>query len=94
VATEAAALSKLGDPVTVDWALGHAAVNSRFAEADLSSIVSHHARVNAGPRHQAGETRSLTRGPEPGRRCSAETTSPHPGRLDDVAKDTGKEAGR
>ena len=59
---EAVALSKLGDPVKVDWALGHAAVNSRFAEADLSSIVSHHARVNAGPRHQASETRSLTQG--------------------------------
>jgi hypothetical protein len=32
---EAVALAKLGDPVAVDWALGHAAVNSRFAEADL-----------------------------------------------------------
>jgi len=59
---EAVALSKLGDPVAVDWALGHAAVNSRFAEADLSSIVSHHARANTGPRHQASETRSLTQG--------------------------------
>lgn len=59
---EAVALAKLGDPVKVDWALGHAAVNNRFAEADLSSIVSHHARVNAGPRHQASETRSLTQG--------------------------------
>ena len=59
---EAVALSKLGDPVAVDWALGHAAVNSRFAEADLGSIVSHHARVNAGPRRQASETRSLTQG--------------------------------
>ena len=59
---EAVALSKLGDPVAVDWALGHAAVNSRFAEADLGSIVSHHARTSAGPRHQASETRSLTQG--------------------------------
>jgi hypothetical protein len=25
------ALAKLGDPVSVDWALGHAAVNTRFA---------------------------------------------------------------
>jgi hypothetical protein len=58
----AVALAKLGDPVAVDWALGHAAVNSRFAEADLASIVNHHARVNAGPRHQASETRSLTQG--------------------------------
>jgi hypothetical protein len=59
---EAVALAKLGDPVKVDWALGHAAVNSRFAEADLSSIVSHHARTSTGPRHQASETRSLTQG--------------------------------
>lgn len=58
----AVALSKLGDPVAVDWALGHAAVNSRFAEADLGSIVSHHARANSGPRRQASETRSLTQG--------------------------------
>lgn len=55
----AVALSKLGDPVAVDWALGHAAVNSRYAEADLGSIVSHHARANSGPRHQASETCSL-----------------------------------
>ncbi|MCY7365175.1 MAG: IS21 family transposase [Frankiaceae bacterium] len=59
---EAVALAKLGDPVAVDWALGHAAVNSRFAEADLGSIVNHHARTHAGPRHQASETRSLTQG--------------------------------
>ena len=58
----AVTLSKLGDPVAVDWALGHAAVNSRFAEADLGSIVSHHARANSGPRRQASETRSLTQG--------------------------------
>ena len=59
---EAVALSKLGDPVAVDWALGHAAVNSRFAEADLASIVNHHARTRTGPRHQASEARSLTQG--------------------------------
>ncbi len=59
----AVALAKLGDPVAVDWALGHAAANSRFAEADLGSIVTHHARTHgAGPRHQATETRSLTQG--------------------------------
>jgi len=59
---EAVALAKLGDPVKVDWALGHAAVNSRFAEADLSSILTHHARTQPGPRHQASESRSLTQG--------------------------------
>jgi hypothetical protein len=40
---EALALAKLFDPVEVDWALGHAAVHGRFAEADLSSILDHHA---------------------------------------------------
>jgi len=38
-------------------------VNSRFAEADLGSIVTHHARSQgSGLRHQATETRSLTQG--------------------------------
>ena len=58
----AVTLAKLGDPVKVDWALGHAAVNSRFAEADLALILDHHARTHPGPRHQASETRSLTQG--------------------------------
>ncbi len=57
-------LAKLGDPVAVDWALGHAAVHGRFAEADLASIVAHHAGdpQAAGPVHAAGEDRSLTQG--------------------------------
>jgi hypothetical protein len=42
----------------VDWALGHA----RFAEADLASILVHHARTQPGPVHQAGEQQSLTQG--------------------------------
>ncbi len=60
----AVALAKLGDPVAVDWALGHAAVHARFAEADLASIVAHHAtgRHASGPVHTAGEGRSLTQG--------------------------------
>jgi hypothetical protein len=55
-------LAKLGDPVAVDWALGHAAVHGRFAEADLGSIVAHHARTKHGPTCSAGEDRSLTQG--------------------------------
>jgi len=46
----------------VDWALGHAAVHARFAEADLGSILDHHARAPQGPTHQADEHRSLTQG--------------------------------
>ena len=60
--TEALALAKLFDPVEVDWALGHAAVHGRFAEADLSSILDHHARAPKAGEHRASENRSLTQG--------------------------------
>ena len=60
---EALALAKLFPAAEVDWALGHAAVHARFAEADLASILDHHhASGAAGPTHQAGEDRSLTQG--------------------------------
>ena len=62
---EALALARLFDPVEVDWALGHAAVHGRFAEADLSSILDHHARASkTGERgeHRAGEDSSLAQG--------------------------------
>jgi hypothetical protein len=58
----AVATAKLVGAAEVDWALGHAAVNSRFGEADLSSILDHHARTRPGPTHRAGEDRSLTQG--------------------------------
>lgn len=64
--TEALALAKLFDPVEVDWALGHAAVHGRFAEADLSSILDHHhgreSRQPGAGEHRASEERSLTQG--------------------------------
>jgi hypothetical protein len=47
---DAVTTAKLAGSVTVDWALGHAAVHARFAEADLASILAHH----AGRSHQAG----------------------------------------
>ena len=60
--SQALALAKLF-VLAVDWALGHAAVHGRFAEADLASILDHHATgVRAGQRHQAGEDHSLTQG--------------------------------
>jgi transposase len=59
---EAVALGKLTGATEVDWALGHAAVNARFAEADLVSILDHHATTRPGPTHQASEDRSLTQG--------------------------------
>ncbi|RPF25604.1 IS21 family transposase [Georgenia muralis] len=58
---EAVALAKLFDPGEVDWALGHAAVHARFAEADLPSILNH-AGTSDGEVHRAGEDRSLTQG--------------------------------
>jgi len=54
--------AKLVGTGEVDWALGHAAVNARFAEADLASILDHHARSRPGPRQRAGEDRSLAQG--------------------------------
>jgi hypothetical protein len=63
---EALALAKLFDPVEVHWALGHAAVHGRFAEADLSSILDHHhgrgARQPGAGEHRGSEDRSLTQG--------------------------------
>jgi hypothetical protein len=62
---QALALAKLFDPGEVDWALGHAAVHSRFAEADLAAILDHHAGARTGGQHtehRAGEHHSLTQG--------------------------------
>lgn len=61
---QALALAKLFDPGEVDWALGHAAVHSRFAEADLASILDHHAGTRTGQHieHRASEDHSLTQG--------------------------------
>jgi transposase len=59
---QAVAMAKLFTVTDVDWALGHAAVHARFAEADLASIVDHHARTRPGPTHRAGEGHSLTQG--------------------------------
>ncbi len=54
--------AKLVGGVEVDWALGHAAVNARFGEHDLASILDHHARTRAGQLHRAGEDHSLAQG--------------------------------
>ena len=44
---QAVTTAKLVGATEVDWALGHAAVHARFAEADLASILDHHARTAA-----------------------------------------------
>ena len=59
---EALKLAKLFSVTEVGWALGHAAVHARFAEADLASILDHHHTTVTGPTHRAGEDRSLTQG--------------------------------
>src|SRR5690625_2020449 len=59
---EAVSLAKLFDPAEVDWALGHAAVHARFAEADLPSILNHRASGTPGQRLRATEEQSLTQG--------------------------------
>jgi Mu transposase, C-terminal domain len=61
---QAVTLAKLFETTDVDWALGHAAVHARFAEADLASILDHHhtATSAAGPVSRASEHGSLTQG--------------------------------
>lgn len=60
---QAVTLAKLFGARDVNWALGHAAVHARFAEADLPSILDHHATTTAdGPSRRAGEDGSLTQG--------------------------------
>jgi hypothetical protein len=58
----AVATAKLVGTGDVDWALGHAAVNARFGEGDLVSILDHQARTRPGELHRAGEDHSLTQG--------------------------------
>ena len=58
----AVATAKLAGGVEVDWALGHAAVNARFGEHDLASILDHHASTRSGQLHRAGEDHSLAQG--------------------------------
>ncbi len=58
----AVSTAKLLGAGEVDWALGHAAVNARFGEGDLVSILDHQARTRPGQLHRAGEDHSLTQG--------------------------------
>jgi len=56
-------LGRLFTAAEVDWALGHAAVHGRFAEADLASILDHHRQqASRDGEHRASEDRSLTQG--------------------------------
>jgi len=59
---DAVQLAKLFDASLVDWALGHAAVHGRFAEADLASILDHHAHNPSREQRRASEEASLTQG--------------------------------
>lgn len=59
---DAVGLAKLSGIEPVNWALGHAAVYGRFAEADLASIITHRASTATGDAQQASETHSLQAG--------------------------------
>ena len=78
---DAVQLAKLFDAARVDWALGHAAVHGRFAEADLASILDHHHGGHHGggsPRaqqHRASENASLTQGTSGWARLGATSAS-------------------
>lgn len=79
--SQALALAKLFDPVEVDWALGHAAMHSRFAEADLSSILDHHASRPKTGEHRASEDSSLTQGTSAWARLGQASTSSEGGEV-------------
>jgi transposase len=55
----AVTMAKVAGNGRVDWALGHAAVNGRFAHQDLASILNAHPPVTT---RRAGESRSLAQG--------------------------------
>ena len=59
---DAVALAKLSGAEAVNWALGHAAVYGRFADADLAAILAHRAAAAAGEATRAGEAHSLQAG--------------------------------
>lgn len=59
---DAVALAKLSGVEQINWALGHAAVYGRFAEADLASIIAHRAGATTGEAQQASETHSMQAG--------------------------------
>ncbi|CAN5812624.1 hypothetical protein BH24ACT5_BH24ACT5_27080 [soil metagenome] len=59
---DAVAVAKLSGIAAVNWALGHAAVYGRFADADLGSILAHQASAAAGDTRRASDTHSLQAG--------------------------------
>lgn len=59
---DAVDLAKLAGTEAVDWALGHAAVYGRFAEADLAAIVAHRGAGAPGEVTRAGEDHSCQPG--------------------------------
>lgn len=73
---EAVQLAKLFDASRVDWALGHAAVHGRFAEADLASILDHHNTAARAGQHRASEQASLTQGTRGWARLGAPVDGP------------------
>jgi hypothetical protein len=84
---QAVSLSKLFTTTEVDWALGHAAVHARFAEADLASILDHHTTSAGGPTHSAGEDHSLTQGTS-GWATLGQTAEHNPGAAPATAPET------
>jgi len=59
---EAVTLARLHPPAAVDRALGQAAASGRFAEGDLSAILTHQATAGAGPAAAASQEHTLAQG--------------------------------
>jgi hypothetical protein len=59
---EALELARLHPAAVVDRALGQAATAGRFADGDLTAILTHQAQTTPGPLSQAGEGHTLAQG--------------------------------
>ena len=55
-------LTRLHDAAAVDRALGQAAAAGRFAEHDLTAILTHQASAGTGEASRAGEQATLAQG--------------------------------
>ena len=71
-------IAKLTNPARVDWALGHAAVNQRFGEGDLESILAANLDPSTPAAIRAGEDKSLTQGTAGWAALGTTTTSTPP----------------
>ena len=74
---DAVAMAKLSGVEAVNWALGHAAVYGRFAEADLASILAHGPAPPPATAARPVRTTACSQAPTPGRGSGDERAGDH-----------------